>query len=168
MFKFSFHLVKEFAEEKKIFDFVTEGLSRLAKNRKDLEELYSPVNLAVELSTVSINLGRQAGHTLASSMLYGHYTKLGYKVFVISHNKSCAMSIRDMERTTGVYVPKNRCFSIRTALNPETWRGITFDKTIFIVDNSMKQLSETVESIANMESFKYAQEKPFFIGLGRN
>lgn len=168
MFKSSFNLVKEFAEEKKIFDFVTEGLSRLSKNRQDLEGLYSPLSLAVEMSTISINLGRQAGHTLASSMLYGHYTKLGYKVFVISHNISCAMSIRDMERVTGVYVPKNHCFSIRTALNPDTWRGITFDKTIFIMDNSMKQLSETVESIAKMESFEYAHEKPFFIGLGRN
>lgn len=159
----------EFANEHKIFNFVVDGIDRLRRKRIDYQEYYNPVSFAVEWSSVSINLGRQAGHTLACNMLYGYYEKLGYKVFIISHNKTRAMSVRDYSHHTGNYIPEKRCISIRSALNPDFWRGITFDKTIFIVDNSMRSFADTVECLSKMSiNLITAKERPFFIGLGLN
>lgn len=159
----------EFANEHKIFDFVVDGIDRLRRQRVQYKEYYSPASFAIEWSSVSINLGRQAGHTLASNMLYGHYEKMGYKVFIISYNKTKALGVRDYSQHTGNYIPEERCIGIRSALNPDFWRGVSFDKTIFIIDASMRSFTDTVGCLSKMsDNLITAKERPFFIGLGSN
>lgn len=130
-------------------------------------------NFADDLdSIVSINLGRQTGHTDATIKLYDHYTRKGYSVFIVSTTREHAKTIRDRGRGENVNISNVDCTSIRTFLNPITWRGRSLDKTIFILDTTMRGFTDSVLQFLEVNRLSVGmgnvEDQPIFIGLGIN
>lgn len=131
------------------------------------------LNFADDLdSIVSINLGRRTGHTDATIRLYDHYTRMGYSVFIVSTTREHVNTIRDRGRSENVNISNVDCTSIRTFLNPITWRGRRLDKTIFILDTTMRGFTDSVLKFLELNRpgcrMGSVEDQPIFIGLGIN